>query len=70
MELLLTWIDRRGRPTDDIEGYNAADYFADQGLADARCLLGDGNPTMALNVLDRTYKGPDCDGIGLRWEVV
>jgi hypothetical protein len=38
-------------------------------LEQARCLLGEGQQIIAEDFLNKTYKGPDADGIGLRWTV-
>lgn len=62
------WIDRDGRDvsgTDAVAGYNVGDYFD----ADIETTL-----MMPHDVADATlraaYKGPDSDGIGLRWSII
>lgn len=66
-QIEITWVDRRGREVDDVEGYEAREYFRMNGFARAKALLAEGEPDLAAECLQRTYVGADMDGIGLRW---
>ena len=51
--------------TDEVDGYHWADYFdeAIQNVAQADSLGA------ADALLNSAYKGPDADGVGVRWHL-
>jgi len=50
-----------------MEGYRFHDFFADDGLARAEAT---DTIEEAVAILRATYRGPDRDGIGVRWGFV
>lgn len=60
------FVDRNGTDitgTETVTGYAFRDFFA-PGAADA-----DGTPATVRAALTSAYRGRDCDGVGVEWEV-
>ena len=69
MRLMLFWdggtLDGRRAVSVDV-----AKYFSPQALERAEQLVRRRRATEAVELLARTYGGPDKDGVGVRWHLV
>lgn len=59
-----TWHDAEGRKIDSPAGYTVHNYFADDLSHLVNLPAADCDACLAF-----AYRGPDVDGIGLRWVV-
>lgn len=67
--ITFTWIDAKGHDidgTDAVQGYHVTDFFSNN-LEEIEREAAD---TYEMNAwLESAYRGPDIDGIGLRWTI-